>query len=130
LRRAVGVDLWHADQTGNCPDRTRDNAALENVADRVEVHTADITDLPFDNSSVDVIVSSLVIHNIPTRAARAKAVSEAARVLRPRGRLAIADLWATRDHARQLAELGFPDVRRRSLGWRMWWGGPGRAPIW
>ena len=104
--------------------RTRDNAALENVADRVEVHTADITDLPFDDSSVDVIVSSLVIHNIPTSAARAKAVSEAARALRPGGRLAIADLWATRRHARQLAELGFTDVRRRSLGWRMWWGGP------
>lgn len=122
--RAVGVDLWRADQTGNSADHTRVNAALENVADRVEVYTADITDLPFDNSSVDVIVSSLVIHNIGTNAARAKAVSEAARVLRPGGRVAIADLWATRRHARQLRELGFTDVRRRSLGWRMWWGLP------
>lgn len=122
--RAVGVDLWRADQTGNCAERTRDNAALENVADRVEVHTADITDLPFDDNSFDVIVSSLAIHNIPTSAARAGAVGEATRVLRPGGRLAIADLWATRDHARQLGELGFADVRRQSLGWRMWWGGP------
>src|SRR5262249_46498739 len=122
--RAVGVDLWRADQTGNSAETTRVNAGLENVADRVEVHTADVTDLPFDDSSVDVIVSSLVIHNIPTGAARAKAVSEAARVLRPGGRLAIADLAATCDHARQLCHLGFTDVRRRSLGWRMWWGVP------
>ncbi len=122
--RAVGVDLWRADQTDNSADRTRDNAALEDVADRVEVRTADITDLPFDDDSVDVIVSSLVIHNIATRAARAKAVSEAARVLRPGGRLAIADLAATCHHARQLAELRFIDVRRESLGGRMWWGGP------
>jgi ubiquinone/menaquinone biosynthesis C-methylase UbiE len=119
------MDLWRADQTGNCADRTHVNAALENVADRVAVHTADITDLPFEDSSVDVIVSSLVIHNIATSAARAKAVSEAARVLRPGGRLAIADLWATNRYAGQLRELGFTDVRRKSLGWRMWWGLPG-----
>ncbi len=62
--RAIGVDVWRADQTDNSPDNTLRNAALENVADRVEVHTADITDLPFDDNSVDVIVSSLVIHNI------------------------------------------------------------------
>jgi hypothetical protein len=30
---------------------------------------------------------------------------------------------APRRHARQLAELGFTDVGRRSLGRRMWWGG-------
>ena len=70
-----------------------------------------------------MIVSSLVI-NIATSAARTKAVSEAARVLRPGGRLAIADLAATRHHARQLAELGFTDVRRKRPRLRMWWGGP------
>ena len=92
------------------------------VAERVEVRTADITDLPFDDNSVDVIVSSLVVHNIPSPRARAKAISEAARVLRPGGRLVLADIWATRSHVRQLRELGWNDARRRNLGWRMWWG--------
>jgi ubiquinone/menaquinone biosynthesis C-methylase UbiE len=92
------------------------------VADRVEVRTADITDLPFDDNSVDVIVSSLVVHNIPGAAARAKAISEAARVLRPGGRLVLADIWATNHHVAQLRELGWTDARRRNLGWRMWWG--------
>jgi ubiquinone/menaquinone biosynthesis C-methylase UbiE len=92
------------------------------VADRVEEHTADITDLPFDDDSVDVIVSSLVVHNIPSPANRAKAISEAARVLRPGGRLVLADIFFTNRYARQLRSLGWTDVHRRNLGWRMWWG--------
>ncbi|MGH9207963.1 MAG: class I SAM-dependent methyltransferase, partial [Acidimicrobiales bacterium] len=56
--RAIGVDLWQADQTGNSPSATLANAELENVADRIELHTADMTALPFDDDSVDVIVSS------------------------------------------------------------------------
>jgi arsenite methyltransferase len=122
--RAIGVDLWRADQTENSQQATLSNAALENVTDRVDVHTADMTALPFGDERVDVIVSSLAIHNIPTHAGRRQALEEAIRVLRPGGRLAIADLWETRQHAAHLRELGWLGVRRRNLGWRMWYGGP------
>ncbi|MBV8789579.1 MAG: SAM-dependent methyltransferase, partial [Mycobacterium sp.] len=33
--RAIGVDLWQADQTDNSQHATLQNAALENVADRI-----------------------------------------------------------------------------------------------
>jgi len=122
--RAIGVDLWHADQTDNSPSATLANAKLENVAHRIELHTADMTALPFDDNNVDVIVSSLAIHNIPTHAGRRKALGEAMRVLRPGGRLAIADLWETRQHADHLRERGWRGVQRRSVGSRMWYGGP------
>lgn len=122
--RAIGIDLWRADQTDNSPSATMKNADLEDVTDRIEVRTADMTALPFDDNSFDAIVSSLAIHNIPTRAGRRQALLEAVRVLRPGGRLAIADLWETRQHADRLRELGWRDVRRRNLGWRMWYGGP------
>src|SRR6516165_5562 len=114
--RAVGVDLWRGvDQSGNSAEATRRNAIAEGVADRVELHTADMTALPFEDNSFDVVVSSLAIHNIAGRAGREKAVDEAVRVLRPGGRLMIADIRGTRQHEAHLAEIGMSDVSRRAL---------------
>ncbi|PQM44059.1 Phthiotriol/phenolphthiotriol dimycocerosates methyltransferase [Mycobacterium talmoniae] len=125
--KAIGVDLWQADQTDNSEQATLANAALEQVLDRVEVHTADMTALPLADGSVDVVVSNLAIHNIPSRDGRRRALTEAVRVLRPGGRLVIADLWEIRNHAAQLRELGWRNVTQRNLGWRMWYGGPWAA---
>ena len=123
--RAVGVDLWRsADQSGNSAEATRRNAVAEGVADRIELHTGDMTALPFEDNTFDAVVSSLAIHNIPGRAGREKAIDEAVRVLRPGGRLLIADVRATREHQIRLAKLGMNDVARRRLGWQCWWGGP------
>jgi ubiquinone/menaquinone biosynthesis C-methylase UbiE len=123
--RAVGVDLWRSvDQSGNSFEATRRNATAEGVADRVELHTGDMTALPFEDNSFDVVVSSLAIHNISGSAGREKAINEAVRVLRPGGRLMIADIKATGQYYAQLAKLGVNDLARRRLGWRFWWGGP------
>jgi SAM-dependent methyltransferase len=123
--RAVGVDLWKSkDQSGNSPEATRRNAIAEGVADRVAVYTADMTALPLEEDTFDLVVSSLAIHNIPGRPGRDRAIDEAVRVLRPGGRLRIADIWYTRRYRTLLVELGMTDVARRGLGWRFWWGGP------
>ena len=47
-------------------------------------------ELPFDDGSFDVVVSSLAIHNVPGAGERARALCEAARVLKNGGKLAIA----------------------------------------
>jgi len=123
--RAVGVDLWRSvDQSGNAPDVTMRNAHAEGVADRIELYTGDMTNLPFGDAGFDVVVSSLAIHNIKDKAGRAKAIDEAVRVLRPGGRLAIVDISAVDEYQHRLGQTDARDVRVRPLGWRMWWGGP------
>jgi SAM-dependent methyltransferase len=123
--RAVGVDLWRSiDQSGNAMEATQRNAVAEGVADRIELHTGDMTALPFGDNSFDVVLSSLAIHNISDGAGRDKAIAEAVRVLRPGGRLMITDIRSTRQYQQQLVRLGVNPVSRRRLGWRFWWGGP------
>src|SRR5215467_3345962 len=123
--RAVGVDIWRKmDQSGNTAQATQRNAVAEGVADRVELKTADMTALPFESDSFDSVVSNVAIHNVKGQAARHKAIGEVVRVLRPGGRLVIADIFATRAYAAHLVTLGMTAIVRRNLGWRLWWGGP------
>jgi len=63
---------------------------------------------------------SIAIHNVD-RLGRDKAIEEAVRVLRPGGRLMIADLLATRQYLARLKELGVTNVEKINLGRRMWW---------
>jgi ubiquinone/menaquinone biosynthesis C-methylase UbiE len=120
----TGIDLWSTrDQSGNASDVTRRNASLEGVLARVAIETGDMRALPFADSAFDLVVSSLAIHNIRGNTDRAKAVSEAWRVLKPGGRIVIADIRATGLYARTLDALGATTTRRR-LGWRFWYGNP------
>jgi ubiquinone/menaquinone biosynthesis C-methylase UbiE len=123
--KAVGVDIWQtSDQSGNTQAATEANARAEGVAGRIELRTADMRQLPFADASFDLVVSSLAIHNIHAPGGRSQAIAEAARILKPGGRLRIADFRATGDYAKWLRELGMRDVTMRNLGWRFWYGGP------
>ena len=62
--------------------------------------------LPFHAETFDVVVSNVAIHNIKDRIGRTAAVDEAVRVLRPGGRLLLADLSGTRAYERRLVGLG------------------------
>jgi len=122
---ATGIDLWRTqDQSGNAIEATRRNAQAEGVAGRVSLETADMTALPFAAGSFDLILSSLAIHNVPGQEKRDRAIEEIVRVLRPGGRVALADLRNIERYRERLEALGMADVSVRDLGWRMWWGGP------
>jgi arsenite methyltransferase len=123
--RATGIDIWsRADQSGNAIQATLDNAQAEGASERVSVLTADVTSLPFEDGYFDLVLSNVAVHNVRGRAGRRRAVEEAVRVLRPGGRLLIADIWGTRLYRDHLVMLGMSNVVRRTLGWRMWWSGP------
>jgi ubiquinone/menaquinone biosynthesis C-methylase UbiE len=123
--QVAGVDIWQTrDQSGNAITTTQRNAELEGVASRVALATADMRALPFADASFDLALSSAAIHNIPQLDGRLKAIDEAVRVLKPGGRLRIADIRSTSAYAQRLQQQGMWQVERRRLGWRTWYGGP------
>lgn len=109
---AVGVDLWQTeDQSGNSPDTTLSNARAEGVDQRVEIKTADARQLPFADQSFDLILSSWALHNLYDATERARAVREIVRVLKPRGRVLLADIRHTREYAQVLAQADMMEVQ-------------------
>ncbi|HEY7313633.1 MAG TPA: class I SAM-dependent methyltransferase [Gemmataceae bacterium] len=119
---ATGVDIWSGiDLSGNRPEATLENARRAGLADRIEVQDADAQRLPFADASFDVVVSSLVLHNIPSREGRQQAVREIARVLKPGGQVALLDLRHTGDYVRVLRQGGLPDARRSPAGLFLTW---------
>ena len=83
---------------------------------QVELVQGDFSDLPFDAASFDTVLLHQVLHFAPYPET---ALAEAARVLRPQGRIAIVDFAAhDREELRtryQHARLGFSDRQLASL---------------
>ncbi|HEV2060997.1 MAG TPA: class I SAM-dependent methyltransferase [Solirubrobacteraceae bacterium] len=120
-------------------------AQTKNGADLVQWQNGPADDLPLENASTDAVVMSLVMHHLDW-STKQRALKETARVLRPAGRLHIAD-WGrpatpllrasffvlqvldgfagTRDHAGgRIPELvrasGFCDVHVYRRLWTAW----------
>lgn len=111
--KAIGIDIWRGqDQSGNSPQAVQANALAEGVADRVKLYTADARRLPLPDASVDVVLSSLLLHNLPTDADRERALQEIVRVLKPGGRVALLDIRYAPLYARLLQQYGMVDVHR------------------
>jgi SAM-dependent methyltransferase len=98
--RAIGVEMTDA-----MVERARSAAQAAGLRN-VEVLKGDATALPLPDASVDVVISNGVINLVPEKE---KAFSEIMRVLRPAGRLQLADIAVE-------AELG-EDVRRNIDLW-------------
>jgi len=118
--KAIGIDLWQSmDLSGNRPEVTLENARLEGVAERVEVKTGDMRELPLPDNTVDAVVASLSIHNIPDKEGRAKAIQEIHRVTKPGGQIALLDFQRTDEYLLTLRSLGWKDAQVSGISFWM-----------
>lgn len=114
--RAVGIDIWSQAEHNHNGTEALENARIEGVAERVELKSADARELPVPDASIDVIVSSLAIHTISDATGREGAIREMARVLKPGGQLALADVRHTQQYEQILRSLGWEQTQCWSPG--------------
>ena len=117
--KAYGIDIWSKyDLLGNAKAETVANAQEEGVASHVEVIDANACAMPFDDNYFDRVISSLVVHNIPTSEERAQAIKEMVRVTKPGGIIAIQDFMNIDEYSHILKQL---PVTKITLSARSWW---------
>lgn len=90
--RVCGIDSWEPGWEYSQAACER-NAQLEGVGERVTFRNARAWALPFEDESLDAVVSNLVFHEVKEAPDKRELVREALRVLRKGGKFAFQDLF-------------------------------------
>lgn len=122
----VGIDIWSTrDQANNSIEATKRIVESSNLAGKVKLKTASILDMPFNSNEFDLIISSLVLHNIKPFEKRKAALVEISRVQKSKGQLVIMDIgYATKKYVHILEDLGYQSINIVNTGYNGWWGTP------
>lgn len=115
--RAYGIDIWSTkDLSSNSKAAVEKNCELEGVMQCVTLMDADARNLPFADDMFDVVISSMVVHNID-KEGRKKAIAEMIRVCKKGGTIFIQDFQCTDEYVQTLREAS---IKRVSLSGRYW----------
>lgn len=115
--KATGIDIWSAeDLSGNTAEATAANARAEGVADKVKIENCDARRLSYQPNSFDIVLSSLVIHNIDGQEERAKALDEMLRVCKPGGQIVVWDIFRGGEYLEHFQKAG-ATLERQERGW-------------
>lgn len=115
--KAIGIDVFHENSGGGTAETFWQNATHEGLKERVDLKFADARDMPFDDSSFDVIVSTSAFHHMGGAESRQKAAQEVIRVLKPGGQVLIYDLSIVlKELESAMREAGFSNIERRGGG--------------
>ncbi len=87
--KVIGTDIWTKGSGDNTMEAFLENAQIEGVAGRVEIHNENVLQLPYEDEYFDVIISGLTIHHLGFDTE--KGIKEMIRVLKPGGWMAIYD---------------------------------------
>ncbi|WP_212003663.1 class I SAM-dependent methyltransferase [Chitinophaga sp. HK235] len=105
--KSTGIDIWNTeDLTGNNQQNALRNAAIEGVADKIEIKNENVMKMDFANNSFDVILSNLCLHNIYNKEDRSAACKEISRVLKPGGTGIISDFRHGKEYKHNFEALG------------------------
>ena len=113
--RAIGIDIWRAeDLSDNSLDRLAENVTAERVENQVTLLTEDARKLSFADASMDVVLALYCIHNIEDKGEQRAALSEIVRVLKPGGRVLIAEWMPIGGYDKIFREAGLTIRSNRS----------------
>jgi SAM-dependent methyltransferase len=90
--RIIGIDYWDK-QWEYSKKVCEKNAEIEGVAERVIFQKASAAALPFDDDSMDVVVSNLVFHEVGGVKDKKELLREALRVVKKSGKFVFQDLF-------------------------------------
>jgi ubiquinone/menaquinone biosynthesis C-methylase UbiE len=103
-RRAACAVTPGGEVIGIDPSAPMIDYASRSAAPNCSFQVGSAQDLPFPDASFDLVISSLAFHHLPVKD-RSTALSQAYRVLRPGGRLLIAELGRRSLHNRAVHRL-------------------------
>lgn len=115
--RVTGIDIWNKnDQSSNSVKNTQKIIDSQGLTDVSRLVTADMTKLPFEDKSFDLVVASISIHNVNPTSNRKMAIHEAYRVLKPGGEIIIMDIEHVSQYRKILEELDVAELTIKNAG--------------